>query len=58
MDQYNGVVLDFEKQGIIEKVRLEKIAQALCKMHCFAHITIIRNKKETTEPSRHLPAQS
>ena len=49
LSQYNDIFLDYEKQGIIEKVPLEEIPQPLGKVHYLAHRPVIRSDRETTK---------
>ena len=49
MSQYNDIFLDYEKQGIIDKVPLEEIPQPPGKVHYLAHRPVIRSDRETTK---------
>ena len=41
LSQYNDIFLDYEKQGIIEKVPLEEIPQPPGKVHYLAHRPVV-----------------
>ena len=49
MNQYNDTFLDYEIQGIIEKVTLEEIPQPAGNVHYLANRLVIRSDRETTK---------
>ena len=49
LSQYKDIFLDYEKQGIIEKVPLEEIPQPPGKVHYLAQRSVIRSDRETTK---------